>query len=99
MNVTNKVKVCVVGCGYWGKNLARNFFELGNLYAVCDNDPARLNQYTTQYGVKGFSALGEALEDSEVSAVAIATPAEQHAWAAVSALRAGRDVFVEKPSP
>jgi UDP-2-acetamido-3-amino-2,3-dideoxy-glucuronate N-acetyltransferase len=89
--------ICVVGCGNWGKNLARNFKSLGHLYAVCENNAARVEAFREQYAVKGFLTLDEALECPEVHAVAIATPAEQHAWMTVAALRAGKDVFVEKP--
>jgi UDP-2-acetamido-3-amino-2,3-dideoxy-glucuronate N-acetyltransferase len=87
----------MVGCGHWGKNLARNFDKLGNLYAVCDHDAVRLEAFRSQYGVQGFLTLDEALACPQVHAVAIATPAEQHASMAIAALRAGKDVFVEKP--
>jgi UDP-2-acetamido-3-amino-2,3-dideoxy-glucuronate N-acetyltransferase len=89
--------ICVIGCGHWGKNLVRNFAKLGHLYAVCENDPARLEVFRKQYGLKGFQTLDAALACPEVHAVAIASPAEQHASMTIAALRAGKDVFVEKP--
>lgn len=92
-----QVNVCVTGCGYWGKNLIRNFHTLGHLHSICESDSKKLGQFQSQYGVKGFSCLEEAIGDPEVQALVIATPAEQHAAMAISALRAGKDVFVEKP--
>ena len=97
MGAAEGPNICVVGCGHWGKNLARNFDKLGHLYAVCENDPARMEAFRKQYGVKGFLSLDEALACPDVHAVAIATPAEQHASMTIAALRAGKDVFVEKP--
>ena len=89
--------ICVMGCGHWGKNLARNFHNLNHLYAICESDPARLNLMREQYSVKGFLTFDEALADPQVHAVVIATPAEQHASITLAALKAGKDVFVEKP--
>jgi UDP-2-acetamido-3-amino-2,3-dideoxy-glucuronate N-acetyltransferase len=92
------VHICVAGCGHWGKNLARNFHALGHLYAICESDPARLRSFAGQYPeAKLFPSLAAALEDPGVQALAIATPAEEHHRMTVTALRAGRDVFVEKP--
>ena len=71
-------RVAVVGCGYWGKNLVRNYHELGALAAVADADPGRARGYAEAAGV---AALGfeEALADPGIDAVVIATPAEMHA--------------------
>jgi UDP-2-acetamido-3-amino-2,3-dideoxy-glucuronate N-acetyltransferase len=97
MGVGRGPNICVVGCGHWGKNLARNFSNLGHLYAVCENDPARLEAFRKQYAVTGFLTLEEAVACPDIHAVAIATPAEQHASMTIAAVRAGKDVFVEKP--
>jgi UDP-2-acetamido-3-amino-2,3-dideoxy-glucuronate N-acetyltransferase len=91
------VNVCVVGGGHWGKNLIRNFQALGNLHSICESDPQRLDSYRNQYSVRFYPVLADALSDPDVNAVAIATPAEQHAAMTLAALRAGKDVFVEKP--
>ena len=53
----NDVRVCVAGCGYWGKNLIRNFHALGNLHSVCESDATRLEQFRAQYQVQGFTTL------------------------------------------
>src|SRR5512147_1001619 len=91
-------RVAVIGAGYWGKNLVRNFHGLNALGAICDSDPERLDSYKQQYPLaKTFNAYSDVLRDETIQAVAIATPAEAHADAVREALLAGKDVFVEKP--
>jgi UDP-2-acetamido-3-amino-2,3-dideoxy-glucuronate N-acetyltransferase len=91
-------KVAVVGCGYWGINLVRNFQELGSLARVCDTDAGRLGNVRKLYPGLAITDDYEALLlDDSIEAVVIATPAEQHARMAEAALLAGKDVFVEKP--
>jgi UDP-2-acetamido-3-amino-2,3-dideoxy-glucuronate N-acetyltransferase len=90
--------VVVVGCGYWGKNLVRNFSELGALGGVCDIDAARREENRKKYaGAAIYGDLGEVLEDPKAPAVAVATPAATHYDVVKAALLAGKDVFVEKP--
>jgi UDP-2-acetamido-3-amino-2,3-dideoxy-glucuronate N-acetyltransferase len=90
--------VAVVGGGYWGKNLIRNFSALGCLGAVCDNHDDTLAALQAQYPTcHTFSAFSEVLRDDALKAVAICTPAETHADLVREALLAGKDVFVEKP--
>ncbi|MDQ3746251.1 MAG: Gfo/Idh/MocA family oxidoreductase [Acidobacteriota bacterium] len=97
MEVSGKAPVAVVGCGYWGKNLVRNFQRLGALAAVCDATPA--GRATAAEIVPQVPVVGELEEvlQSDVSGLVIATPAETHYEIASRALRAGKDVFVEKP--
>lgn len=90
------VRVSVIGCGYWGKNLVRNFSELGALHAVSDYDANVAANFANQYGVKSQS-FEEVLADPNCDAVAIAAPAELHAELALKALNAKKHVFVEKP--
>lgn len=91
-------QVAVIGAGYWGKNLVRNFHGLQALGAICDSDAERLAAFKEQYpAVRVVSAYSEVLTDKTIAAVAIATPAESHAAAIREALLAGKDVFVEKP--
>jgi len=91
-------KVAVIGCGYWGKNLVRNFHQLGALQVVCDNAPERLTGLQSQYpGVAVSADVEGVLADPAVRAVVLATPAETHYPLAKQALLAGKDVFVEKP--
>jgi len=89
--------IAVIGCGYWGQNLVRNFNNLRALSVCCEPTPegqARAAQIAPQARV--VPTLKEALE-SEVAGVVIATPAETHYELAARALTAGKDVLVEKP--
>lgn len=92
------IKVAVIGSGYWGKNLVRNFSELGALSMVVDSDPERRAAMSEAYpDVAVAESLTAALENPDIPAVAIATPAETHAALVAQALRKGKHVFVEKP--
>lgn len=89
-------KVAAIGCGQWGKNLARNFSNLGVLHAVCDSNPAAALKVSTAYGVPAKS-LADLLDDPDCDAIALASPAALHGEHVRHALRAGKHVFVEKP--
>lgn len=90
--------LALIGAGYWGKNLARNFRDLAALHTICDLNPATLEFYTSGYdGIRKTCAIDSLWEDSTISAVAIASPAVFHFTLAKQALQAGKDVFVEKP--
>lgn len=88
--------VAMVGCGYWGKNLARNFASLGALSAICDPDEELARKMADEYGVS-VASWDAVLADKSIPAIALATPAAQHAAMAREALLAGKHVFVEKP--
>jgi len=90
--------IAVVGCGYWGKNLVRNFHSLGSLHTICDASKQKLDALSAEYkDVKATQSYDEVLADKNVKAVAIATPAVTHYELTKKALTAGKDVFVEKP--
>src|SRR5947208_1716894 len=90
--------VAVVGVGYWGKNLVRNFHELGALGALCDAEVAVETICKRDYeGVRFCHDFADVLSDPSITAVALATPAVTHYEMAKAALEAGKDVFVEKP--
>jgi len=89
--------IAVIGCGYWGKNLVRNFSQLGALAQVCDlNEAGRQNAAKLQPACPVVGDL-ESVWAAPVEAVVIATPAETHFALVREALEAGKDVFVEKP--
>jgi UDP-2-acetamido-3-amino-2,3-dideoxy-glucuronate N-acetyltransferase len=95
---SRKVGIGLAGCGYWGRNLARNLHQLGHLAAVCDPSARVLKEVKAAYkGVKTCRDFSDLLRDGQVRAVAIASPAALHHELARAALRAGKDVFVEKP--
>eukprot|EP00435_Cladocopium_sp_Y103_P077025 s1_g764.t1 len=92
----DNVKVVVCGCGHWGKNLVRNFAELGALAGVSDPNSELAAQFANEYSVPALT-WDEVLASDDVSAVAIAAPAELHARLGVEAMQAGKHVYVEKP--
>ncbi|RFC66759.1 MULTISPECIES: Gfo/Idh/MocA family protein [Mesorhizobium] len=85
-----------IGYGYWGKNIARNFAELGLLAAIVDPNPASAEAGAKAHGVRAAS-FDEVLADPAIDGVSIAAPAELHFKLASAALQAGKHVFVEKP--
>ncbi len=90
----------VIGCGYWGPNVIRNFasIEACELRAVCDLDPERLSSVHRRYPAARATADAHALiADPAVDAVAICTPIHTHFRLASAALEAGKHVLVEKP--
>lgn len=88
----------VIGVGYWGKNLVRNYAELGVLHSICDSNQELLKQCQAEHNVsRAFTDYREALKDESIKAVAIAAPAVVHYEIVKAALLAGKDVFVEKP--
>ncbi len=92
------VKVAVTGAGYWGRNLVRNYAELGALGALCDGNEATLSEFRVKYPSTRCTAdYREVLLDDSIRGVVIATPAATHFTLAREALLSGRDVFVEKP--
>ncbi len=94
----NRPGIAVIGSGYWGKNLVRNFAELGVLHSICDKNELVLDQLKAQYGrVETCLAVNVLLARPDVKALAIATPAETHFTLAREALLAGKHVFIEKP--
>lgn len=92
------VGIALAGCGYWGRNLARNLHQMGNLAWVCDPSAKVLEGVKAAYrGVRTSRNFDRALADPKVKAVALAVPAAQHYALAKQSLLAGKDVFVEKP--
>jgi len=94
------LRIGVIGYGYWGPNVVRNFHETpgAQLFCVADKSPERLDLLHSRYpGVKTMKNDGELIACPDVDAVAIATPVSTHADLAIAALRAGKHVLVEKP--
>lgn len=94
------VRIGVIGYGYWGPNLVRNFAELegSRVVAVCDRRPERLAQLARRFpAIYGERDAGAICSDPEIDAIVIATPVASHYELALSALQAGKHVLVEKP--
>jgi predicted dehydrogenase len=95
-----QLSVAVVGCGYWGPNLARNFHQLktARLSALVDADLPRAQELAVFYAeARAVANIDEVLGDDAVDALAIATPARTHYELAKRALENGKHVLVEKP--
>src|SRR6266478_4149199 len=96
----NQVSVGVVGCGYWGPNLIRNFRQLPdcNLKLMCDTSESRLAHLKSLYPeVEGHKDYDHLLNGAGLDAVIIATPVRSHYAMAKAALMAGKHTFIEKP--
>ena len=95
---TRTPKVALVGHGYWGKNLARNLHALGALGAIVESDPEVHPHLASLYPtVERHTDVEKVFKDPAIEGVVLATPAVTHAELGILALRAGKDVFVEKP--
>ena len=95
--MSRQPSVAVVGCGAWGKNLVRNFHQLGALAMVCDvTATGRAVAAQIAPDVEVVSSVEQVLS-TEIAGIVIATPAETHFDLAKRALEAGKDVLVEKP--
>lgn len=99
--MSGSIGVAVLGYGYWGPNIARNFSAIEEgceLRAICDPDPKRLATAKRIYpGCKMVQDYRDLLDDDEIDALAICTPVQTHYDIALAALRAGKHVLVEKP--
>ena len=91
-------KLGLIGGGYWGKNLIREYHSLGVLDTICDINETQLQTYKKKYeNIKTTTNWDSVLENKEITAVCIALPAELHYSYAKKSLLNGKDVFVEKP--
>jgi predicted dehydrogenase len=98
--MSRKINVGVVGLGYWGPNLARNFHSLAEcrLKSVCDYSEDRLSHFKSNYpAVDLLSSYEKLLGDEDIDAIVIATGAKSHYELAKSSLQAGKHTLVEKP--
>jgi predicted dehydrogenase len=98
--MSSPLKIGVVGCGYWGPNLVRNFRSLPHcqVKVVCDGDAERRRHMKTLYpDVETGETHEHALNGCEVDAVVVATPVRHHFKIARDSLLAGKHTFIEKP--
>ena len=95
-----KVKIGVVGVGYWGPNFLRIFNQLENSKVVycCDTNKKRLREIASLYpSVKVTSQLNEILTSAEIDALVVASPSDTHVEISAAAIKAKKHVLVEKP--
>jgi predicted dehydrogenase len=91
-----KKNIAIIGCGHWGKNLVRNFADLGALAALCDPNRQLAQSYAQQYNASDLS-FEAIIADPSIEGIVLAVPAPLHASLALEAMNAGKHVFVEKP--
>ncbi len=91
-------KIAVIGCGVWGRNIVRNFYNLNVLDIVCDLDESNLQKVKELYpGVKTTKDFNEIINNPEITSVAVVTPSHTHYKVVKAMLEAGKNVYVEKP--
>ena len=90
------VRLAVVGCGMWGRNIARNAATLGVLSAVCDHNPDRAAEFARDFDSTAMS-FDDVLADPMIDGIIIATSASSHEHLACQGLAAGKHVYIEKP--
>lgn len=94
------IKIGVIGYGYWGPNLVRNFVETPGLTVACvaDLDPKKLEIVQKRYpGIKTTTSFEEMINDPSIDAIAVATPVSTHFKLGMAALKAGKHLWLEKP--
>ena len=94
-----KIGVAVIGVGFWGRNHARVYMEIpeAELIGVCDIDAKRAKETAEKYGVEAYTDSKKLLKRNDVDAVSICTWTTTHAKETIRALKAGKNVLVEKP--
>lgn len=91
-------KIAVLGCGIWGRNIVRNFYNLNALGMVCDLDDENLAKVKEQYpDVKTTKDFNDILNSKEITGVVVVTPSHTHYRFVKAMLEAGKHVYVEKP--
>jgi len=95
---TDKKIIGLAGLGYWGRNIFRNLFEMGVLHSACDAEISTLKEFENNYPDLHYTtSFDDLLSNPEIKAIALATPAVTHFNLVKKSLRAGKDVYVEKP--
>ena len=94
--MTKELNIALIGCGNWGKNIARNLHQMGSLACIYDTNTKLSKKLSYQYSLP-ILELTKIFEDQNINAVVISSPAITHKDIAVEALKNDKDVFIEKP--
>ena len=98
MSKNKKACIGIIGLGAWGKNILRNLYEMDLVSCACDADKTILNQREKDFpGIKYTNSVKSILNDPAIKGAVISTPAATHYKLVKQALKAGKNVFVEKP--
>ena len=88
--------IALIGCGNWGKNIARNLYQVGSLACIYDKNTKLSQKLNHEYMLPTFG-LNKIFEDQNINGIVIASPAITHKELAIQALKNDKDVFIEKP--
>ena len=91
-----ELNIALVGCGNWGKNIARNLHQMGSLRYIYDSNVKLSEKLSYDYSLATLE-LNKIFKDQNINAIVIASPAITHKDMAIKALKNGKDVFIEKP--
>ena len=91
-----ELKIALIGCGNWGKNIARNLHQMGSLACIYDTDVKSSEKLSYDYSLPNLE-LNKIFKDQNINAIVIASPAITHKEIAFEALKNDKDVFIEKP--
>ena len=91
-----KLNIALIGCGNWGKNIARNLYQMGSLACIYDQNTKLSKKLNYEYMLPTFK-LNKIFKDQNIKAIVIASPAITHKNLATEALKNNKDVFIEKP--
>ena len=94
--MSNSTQIALIGCGMWGRNIARNLKQLGVLAGVCDSNPKAAADFAAQFDVEPLT-METLLARPDIEGVCIVTAAPSHAELALACFAAGKAVYVEKP--
>ena len=94
--MNKKIKIALIGCGNWGKNIARNLLEMGSLACVYDPESSQAKEFMDKNKLPELS-YEEILLDKDIKGVIIASPAQTHKEIAIKAINNNKDVLIEKP--
>ena len=94
--MVEELNIALIGCGNWGKNIARNLYEMGYLACVYDTNTKLSEKLSYEYSLPTFG-LHKIFKDQNINAIVIASPAVTHKAIAIEALNNDKDVFIEKP--
>ena len=94
--MTRELKIALIGCGNWGKNIARNLYQMGFLACIYDTNQKLSEKLNHDYLLPNLE-LNKIFEDQNIKGIVIASPAITHKELAIEALENDKDVFIEKP--
>ena len=91
-----ELNIALIGCGNWGKNIARNLHQMGSLACIYDANTSLSKKLSNEYNIPNFE-LNKIFEDKNINGIVIASPAKTHKDLAIQALENDKDVLIEKP--